>query len=425
MQKITNSFSSQPHFIFRIFFILNVLCSTRFFSINIIDLKTVQIIEFVLLGLLFCMTVFSKKIYIGLFKNNFNYLFIFTLIASIPAYLYHNQAFYLSIYASRVAFYLFIYKFLHLYNFKFDYVLKVLSYVGILWVVIMIIQSVTFPKILFEIKSFEATEYLSRARGSIIRVNLSDVRFGVLLLMSFANFYFIKKRFLSFKLILFALIIYSLFLTGTRQVIFSSYLLLILLYFSVKRNKTFQKYFTVLFLVIPLVNIIVSLNLISFSNFNFLITKTLDDTNSENIRFLSAMFYLFEYWPENSPVIAYLFGNGFEHGQSNYGREVIQYFSQNLGFYRGDIGLIGALNKIGFLYCLTYIIIFIKFLKINYDPNSYYIKYFILFIILTSFTGKNHLENPPVIIIICCLAFIIDKKKLAYNKSKQFKPHND
>lgn len=425
MQLTSSSFKHHPHFLLRIFFILNVLFSTRFFSIVLIDKRTIQFIEIVVLGLLFCLCLFSNKKYTGLLKNNFNYLLIFTLTASVPAYIYHDQAFYLSFYASRVVIYLYIYKFLHVYNFKSNYVLKVLFYVGLIWTVIMIIQSFTFPQIMFRNKALEIEEYIKRARGNIIRIGVSDVRFAVLLLLGYANVYFIKKNFLTYKLIFLAFSIYGIFLTGTRQLIFSILLLLIILYLTIEKNKIKKKYYKAALLLIVLVFVFIMFPA-SSTSFEVLTNKTIEDLNDSNIRLLSGMFYFFEYWPENNPILAYFFGNGFAHGQSDYGKEIMNYHWEVLGFYREDIGLIGAFNKFGLFYFLTYISIIYKFLKVNYAINFYYIKFFIIFLLATSFTGANHLESSPIIIIITCLAFIIDKKKqFVFDKSKQSLANNN
>lgn len=393
---------NKPHITLKVFFIFIVLLSTKFFSFILIDKQTVIFLELLLLSVLIFLCMINPNKVRGSFKNIFSYLILFSFSASIPAYLYHDQSFQLSFFALRSVLFIFLYRFLHLYSFKKEYVLKVLFFIGLIWLVIMIVQSITFPQILFANRVLEVDEYYKRSRGNILRINISDVRFAVLLFMSLVIRYFNFKKIsvLFYVIILF----YGFYLTGTRQIIFTALALFVLIFYSSNQLRS-TKFFNII-IIIPL--IIYSMpNILLF--YELFVVGSVSTFDSNYIRFLSAKFYFFDFWPDYNPVIAYFFGNGPEHGSSDYGKIIMNYHWEKLNFFRDDIGLIGALNQFGIFYVLTCCAILYKFIKHKYSSNYLFIKYFFIFLILTSITALNFFLHSPTILIIACLAFIADK----------------
>ena len=359
--------------------------------------------------MLYIMIGLGNKSYSGAFKRIFIYLTVLSFTASISAYVYHNQPYYLSFYSARFALYFGLYSFLHQYKFDPDYVLKVIMFFGLVWATIMVVQSFTFPKMLFAEKLLETYEYLERARGTIIRVNLKDVRFGVLALVVLVNRYSTSRALNLYSGFLLVFLISAIIRTGTRQIIFSCFVLSVLLYFNADRRKKSSRYAWFGLIVLPMSFALAYLVTINLGSLELLASSLKDDLTSSNIRYLAGVFYLFEYWPSYSPYVAYILGNGIEHGQSEYGREIIDKHWQTLHFYREDVGIIGAYSKFGLLYVISYFTLFYRLIKMKSLPQNLYIRYFIIFLLITSLTGRNHLENPPVIVIVVCLAYILDK----------------
>ena len=393
-----------PHILLKIFFILILSVVLRLFSLKGIDVKIFQYLELLLLGILLFLCIINTRKIRGLFSKNFSFIALFTFTASFPAYIFHGQSFFLSFFASRVILYILIYRFLHIFNFKADFVLKVLFYIGWVWVVIMIIQNFTFPNVLFRIRDLDVEDTLIRARGEVLRLNIQGVRYGVFLLLSLVVFATnnLKKYAKIFYLVIIA---FALSLTGTRQIIFSVIFLTFLIFLNPNKGKIAKRGF---FLLVILPVLFLSSSYI-YIYFEALITKTNDDLNLDYIRLLEINFYVFEYWPKQNAFIAYIFGNGWEHGQSEYGQEILINHQEYLHFFRGDIGILGAFNKFGILYIISVIALFYKFLKFKYTVNNIFIKYFFLFLVITYFTGGNFLENESVILLIACCAFILDK----------------
>ena len=381
-----------------------LLASLRIFSFNAIDVKIFQYFELLLLGILALLCILNTKKVRGSFSKNFGFIVLFTFTASVPAYFFHGQSFFLSFFISRVILYIFIYKFLHIYNFKVDFVLKVLFYIGWIWAAIMIIQAYTFPNIWFVIKDLDIDLVLERSRGEVLRLNIEDVRYGVLLLFSLA-FLTINNLTNYTKIFYLIIIAVAIFLTGTRQIIFTCILLLIIMYLNKNKNR-FDKQIINFIMLLPIFFLI---SIFIFPYFTSLVTKSNEDFNMQYVRILEAKFYIFEYWPKNNAFFAYLFGNGWEHGRSDYGLEIHNNHWKSMGFYREDIGILGAFNTFGFMYVVSIIAFFNKILKLNFSRSTIFIKYFFLFLTLTYFTGSNFFTDNDVIPIIACLAFVVDK----------------
>ena len=393
----------KTHFLLKLFFVITLLISTRLFSFKGVDIKIFQIIEIINILILVLLCVFNKKRTRGQFKNNFIWIALFTLTAALPAYYYHNQSLFWSLFVSRPILYLLLYRFLHIYNFTPKFVLKTLFYIGVTWAVIMVVQAFTFPNYLFGHKDLEIKELLDRARGNLVRLNIKDMRFGVLVFL-FSIVSFINSKRNVKRLFLVFLMSCGVFLTGTRQIIFTCFALSFIIYLYSNPIKL-QRRFIALIITTPIIFFILYSSL---NYYEYLIAKTSEDLNSNYARLLAAKFYLFDYWPSDNPFFAYLFGNGWEHGQSNYGKEIITNHWNKKGFFRVDIGLIGAFNKFGFLYIISVIAFLYKILKRQYTQNTIFIKYFFWFLAIISFTSANHFEIESII-IIACLAFVLDK----------------
>jgi len=78
--------------------------------------------------------------------------------------------------------------------------------------------------------------------------------------------------------------------------------------------------------------------------------------------------------------------------------------------YRGDIGLIGALNKFGIVYVLVALLILLKVAfsrkKIIAPP---YIRLLFIFFLLTSVTGVNYFETTENIPLFVFVLYITEK----------------
>jgi hypothetical protein len=109
-------------------------------------------------------------------------------------------------------------------------------------------------------------------------------------------------------------------------------------------------------------------------------TKVQTENMGNDIRVLSARFYLNDFSPDSFTRI---FGNGEPSGKSNYLR-YNYYLKEELGFYQSDVGYIGLYSKFGLLAILAYLLLIYRTLKISIPDEYLYCKYFLYFVFLIS-----------------------------------------
>ena len=411
MQKILNK---KNNVLIKFYIIILALSSIDFFSFLYFPKKSIQFLEIGLLAILTLVIVYKQNPINNHFKN-FSLIFkvlIFTVIISVfLVTIIRNQSLSLSVYASLPIFYFLIYWLFHKYDIDQKWLLKLIVSLGSIWVFISIIQSI-IPNnlILFKSKDLDILDLAKRSRGLITRIQFQDVRYAIFLLLFLINKYVLLKK---IRLLIFCLFtVYAIYLTGTRQLIFLiPFMFLIAIIFSDYNLITRNLLLTILF--IP---IIILVGVFLFPYFNFLIELTFSQIESSNFnRVQSFYFFLFDYWPDYNKIISFLFGNGPHHFQSDYGKE-IEYIGKYLRLYRSDVGLIGALNKFGFIYVLLTIVFYIKILRSYVSEEFRFLKFFIIFLLLTSFSGANFFEKPSIILIFAAISYIVDLQNQNYNK---------
>jgi len=272
----------------------------------------------------------------------------------------------------------------------------------------MVIQQITFPSVWFNSPNayfdysadtdIETVRKYAEERAGLIRIMVLGLPYGYFLV-----FYSWRKLNEYFKLnqfLIFILSIVALFLTGSRQIIFIVILIIIVDFISNIHYSRTKK------ILIPILLTGVIILVYPFINeyFSSLITVTREQKiiSKEYIRMQEFNFYLSSYYPH---WLCYIFGNGWEHSLSFYGQEMI-----NQILYRGDIGLIGALNKFGIVYVLVALLILLKVAfsrkKIIAPP---YIRLLFIFFLLTSVTGVNYFETTENIPLFVFVLYITEK----------------
>ena len=125
----------------------------------------------------------------------------------------------------------------------------------------------------------------------------------------------------------------------------------------------------------------------------------------EDIRLLSANFYLTEYWPSK---FARLIGNGMAYGPSMYGKEITN-INLYLHFYRSDVGIIGAFNQFGLLYIINILWVNIKGLAGKFFTHeTKYIRLFFLNALILILISEYY-SDPTVIPFYCFILYLTDK----------------
>lgn len=404
-------------------FILSAIVSIRLFNFVYIPERLFDYGDIAVIGGLismFLLSLFWKKTFRKATFTFYVFSFMFfPLISCIPAAIANGQPIISSLIASRVIFYWFLYFVLLEFKPNVRTITNILIIVGTLWAVFNIIQQFTFPNIYFQYNiNFDEVNIAKtlETRG-VVRNLFLGYRFTsfVLILLFFQIFQYKTHR-KTTNYFLFFICMMGVFLSGTRQVLISHiFVFLWIIFFEGNFSK--RKVHLVLGSLLFMVGFGFTFG---ETVINRLITLTINQSTTQEFQRITTInFFLLEFWPDSYRFLAYLFGNGWELQflgdsmgvqMSSYGQE-LQYLSKVKGISRGDIGLIGSLNKFGVVYFLIVISFYIKVFFKKTIPSIY--KYFFLIIFITSWTGKPFFEFPPTIVLFSAVLYLMEEKHLS------------
>ncbi len=262
----------------------------------------------------------------------------------------------------------FIYYLLHIHNVRESTILKALLCISIFIAFAQIIQQFTYPNVLFGVSS---EEKLSQGLGrSNISIRNGLYRFRITIYYSIPILMlllvYLKEKINIKLLVLFILLSISVYLSLTRQYIFS---FLFVSIFGLFANRTIKFAGIILSLLLCVV-----IYTYADSLFSYLVDKTKDEATEDNIRVLAASFF----WNETIKTpLTFLFGYG---PCDNYETML----ANNRHFYISDVGFIGAMWRHGFIYvALTYHLLYLLFIKYKKEIPLY-IRLFVLFAAIIS-----------------------------------------
>lgn len=165
----------------------------------------------------------------------------------------------------------------------------------------------------------------------------------------------------------------------TRQLIAA--VLLIYLYHFIKDQEIYRK-------VIILAVFFSALLYISQSDNDLIkgLTEAQKETSQEgkdNIRIVAATYFLTEFSPN---TINRIFGNGVSYDSDSYYGHFVANLQEE-GIYFSDVGIIAMYAMFGVLSVFAYILIWIKSFTLPISKELYYVKYYLWFLLITSFTS--------------------------------------
>ncbi|MEN2400557.1 hypothetical protein GKZ90_0012265 [Flavobacterium sp. MC2016-06] len=336
-----------------------------------------------------------------LFRKNVKYFILIPLISSFGAYFYHKQEFYWSLIELRIIFFWLFYFLLHAYDISESKIIKLTVKIGVIWALINIIQQFTFPFYLFRIDAGAGGEDSIDAfiREGLLRFRISGQQYGMFLVF-FSFYHFLKTR--KKILILYVIIgLLGFYYYGTRQFLFGILIGLVICAFLV-RGSSFH--FSLLFLLIGGGLLIYNMDLL----FGSLIKKSNEQLSSEDyIRFLSADFYLNQFWPKDDWFSRFI-GNGQSQNLSLYGKEMNS-INSDLKFFSSDVGIIGGYSKFGVFYVANVLWSNLKGIFYTYKLQSR--RYLILFFVyaLMLLLLSEYYANAAVIPFYCIIFYLVDK----------------
>lgn len=343
-----------------------------------------------------------------LFNNEIISLYFFLFISTLSSWYYHDQFPFLTALAMRFFAFFLLYYILVIANISKDIIIRFIITFACIYMVIFSLQLLIFPTAIVPLGN--TTEF---DRG-FLRLRLEGVGFVTLAGFYFLNKYLVERNLLP--LVAYFVCFIFVFILGFRTLmltyIFSSLLLIVLV------NKKFTN---VLYMTIPIFFLLILVFQIDFfSDFiNESIYTTVDQFNDgENyIRFLTFDF-LFKNVNEN--WITIILGNGQPFVGTSYGNYVGIYGAKVMGFIAADLGLLGFVFNYGLITCFIFLYIFIKGIRTKIEVDSFYIKAFFIYLIISSFTTAE-IYRAGMFGPICVALYLINISYLAVLKKRGVK----
>jgi hypothetical protein len=240
-------------------------------------------------------------------------------------------------------------------------------------------------------------------RGTIRIIDMpGQVYQDIALLYSFSK---LLKRFEIKHLIVFLFLLSVFALYGSRGIIVTTAVSLILLILLSKRSSS--KY-VIGFLIFG----ISALILFQFKDIfkQVFISSTKDVASGTNyIRIRAAEYFLGDFYPN---TISYFIGNGDYYSDSPYGIQM-QSLVRNYGYYLSDLGILMPYVKYGIFFIFGIIMILAKAIKMKFAANQLYIKAFIINLIIYFPLGGGY-GNSGFIIAFVMLLYINEKANRTY-----------
>lgn len=315
-------------------------------------------------------------------------------LSMIGSNVFHDQSLSFSFLTVRYSFFWLLYFVLHIYNVPSEKIIKLLIIIGCVWAFLTIIQQFTYPHYYFYTRADGDRKSIYRA--GVYRYMVTGVQYGVFVLLYGFYIYLTKKQAINLLFVLFMLV--GLYFFGTRQnlVAAGGCMLICVLYLQGLARWKYLLLFAVGFAILILFSSLL------FGELMEMTSRQLDD--EDYIRFMSADFFLYDYWPHWS---AKFIGNGRSHAMSDYGVEMEMV--KEMGYYRSDIGIIGTYNEYGIFYVFNIIVLFFTgvFFKMKSRKFLYLKLYFFYFALLLMLSIEfTYASSIP---FYCFLFYLLDK----------------
>ncbi len=395
---------------------LTALVGIKLWSFNMVSEGKLNFLEIpILLGLLAIVIYGYNKIHRNrlIFKYNVHFFIWIPFLSAYGAQLYHHQSMSLSLLVLRTNFYWLLYFVLHIFNIPKQKIINLMIFIGAVWIFLTIIQQFTYPHYYFYSRDDNDK---SIYRAGVYRFMVLGHQYGDFVLFYFFYNFLLSRKILPLTFVLFGLL--GFYFYGTRQFALSA---LVCMCISIFFVKGMLRIYLVTFLCVGAAVIFKYKDQL-FGQYMELTADQLK-YGGEDVRLLSANFFLTEYWPSR---FARLIGNGAAYASSKYGKEMVN-INLYLHFYRVDVGIIGAYNQFGLLYALNILWVNIKGLTGKYfnHENSYMRLFFLNALLLVVFS--EYYSNPAVIPFYCFILYLVDKsfeeKKLTdQGTGTQFSP---
>lgn len=352
-----------------------LLYSVRCFNLNYENITYAGWCLYIIVLYFFTVKLFSYRKIIRQhlsFKSDIDKLMLLPLGTIIPCWLVQSQSPIDSLKALCPHFIWLIYYLLHIWKPSEKRLLYLLGVMAIIVFFIQIIQQFTYPIVVCG--TFDENEMLRKGlledveiRNGLYRFRLNTNGIFTMIIL-FYVWGRMKTKMMIKYFIVFIILLASIYLSLTRQLIVTSLVTLILFSFCGKGIKTKIASFLFLFFLSIVLWIYFE------QLFGEFIETTSSSTNEDNIRILSAI-----YFGTNTimnPLTLFL-GNGFPKNDTIYGR-FLDDLADYWGFFPEDVGFIGYMYFYGLLYVIAYFRLVYKVLLVYREYVPTYIKMFVV-----------------------------------------------
>ena len=302
---------------------------------------------------------------------------------------FHDQSFAITMVGLHGVYYIMFYFLLHRLKPQPDQLMNIFIWLGYLYCIVYVIQYFIYP-----VRIIYSTILADRGTIRIFMPGSEYLFSGYFILLG--RFFMTRNPKNIFMLIPYLII---LLLMGTRQMIGSLVLATLI---NILLSRTIKSK--------ALMYILIALCLIPFyfifqNIFDQMLKITHEQRTAgvtENIRYKAIIYYLFKYNPDLTWMF---FGNGMPDVLSRYGRELAGIGQYN-GLYLEDIGLFGDFFRFGILLVVAKLSIYIRLVKWKLREKYTFIRYNVITIMLTLFTGGG--INASVLTLSCMMMYIAD-----------------
>jgi hypothetical protein len=292
---------------------------------------------------------------------------------------------------------------------------------AILIALIQIIQQFTFPHVYFGVEDETAMlthghEEIAEMRNGLWRFRMHANGFFTTPIL-FALWVWIKKKLDMQGAFFFLLFLVSIYLTLTRQVMAACVLAIVSSYFIGGQKVRLKSVFLLLLLAFALYCFYDLL-------FSELAERTADETEDENIRYLSAYYFL---KASSQSISTFLLGMGLPC-KGEY-EKLMKVLNEFYGFYAGDVGFIGQIYEKGLLYILLCYGLLLRLFFLLRKKIPCYIRMFCVFtgvmsIMIFPFKNPDQCLAWALLLYVCDLhinksPLCMDATKLLYYKKSK------
>lgn len=326
-----------------------------------------------------------KKNFIGPFKL----MLLGIAISFIPAYFYHDQAFYYSYGISRSFGYILLYSYLHRRKIKISDIEDVIIIIGFMFQIIYWIE-IKFPN-----SSPLFGEYWSEESSGLTRLMIwGRHTFMLSFCILLSRFKFSGK---SVAMIMISFL--SVLLLQTRQLLLPAGLVL-LYHFRKIMFKSFISAFGLIILIAGGIYL-------SGDIFDKILDKTKAQSDNSSLGGDRIQSYIYFLQDPGADAFTRVFGKGYPAPTTKYGDEWKQ-FHDDSGLSAGDIGPVGYVTYYGYLWFIAVFVLLYRGFKIKVPSKYIYTKYYLFIVLLTLPVGEAQFISSASIVSLAIVFYIID-----------------